>query len=101
MLHLEVLPFLQGISGAIFQQIMHAHMLQKLFETYIQPNTGNFFLGLLIRHRCYLLKRVGIWFVGISLLIRVLQLQGCAYKQYGILLYEQIFKFCLTPCHVV
>ncbi|GFS65273.1 uncharacterized protein TNCV_2451151 [Trichonephila clavipes] len=27
---------------------MHAHMLQRLFETSVQPNTCNFFLGLLM-----------------------------------------------------
>ncbi|GFT76280.1 uncharacterized protein TNCV_564531 [Trichonephila clavipes] len=37
-----------------FSRIMHAHMLQRLFETSVQPNTCNFFLGLLIRRICRL-----------------------------------------------
>ncbi|GFX82567.1 uncharacterized protein TNCV_2167151 [Trichonephila clavipes] len=31
-----------------FSRIMHAHMLQRLFETSVQPNSYSFFLGLLI-----------------------------------------------------
>ncbi|GFW91255.1 uncharacterized protein TNCV_736701 [Trichonephila clavipes] len=31
---------------------MHAHMLQKTFETSVQHNTCNFLLGLLIRRIC-------------------------------------------------
>ncbi|GFV96075.1 transposable element Tcb1 transposase [Trichonephila clavipes] len=86
-----------------FSRIMHAHMLQRLFETSVQPNTGNFFLDLLIRRICHLLSTCGVWLVGVSLVIHVLQLQKmnfcCAYKQYGILFHKQTFKNCL--CHIV
>ncbi|GFX84584.1 transposable element Tcb1 transposase [Trichonephila clavipes] len=37
-----------------FYRIMHAHMLQRLFETFVQPNTCNFFLGILFRQICRL-----------------------------------------------
>ena len=43
-----------------FSRIMHAHMLQRLFETSVQPNTCNFFLGQLIRRICHLLSKCGI-----------------------------------------
>ncbi|GFX68454.1 hypothetical protein TNCV_3998861 [Trichonephila clavipes] len=46
----EVVSFLQGILGASFSKIMHAHMLQRLFENSVQLITCNFFLDLLI-HR--------------------------------------------------
>ncbi|GFX87934.1 transposable element Tc1 transposase [Trichonephila clavipes] len=32
----EVIPLLQGVTEAIFQQIMHAHILQRLFGTSTQ-----------------------------------------------------------------
>ena len=56
-------------------RIMHIHMLQKLFETSVQPNTHSFFPGLLICRICRLLSTCGILLVGISLVICVLQLQ--------------------------
>ncbi|GFV17229.1 transposable element Tcb1 transposase [Trichonephila clavipes] len=58
-----------------FSRIMHAHMLQRLFETSVQPNACNFFLDLLIRRICRLLSTCGICLVGVSLVIHVLQLQ--------------------------
>ncbi|PRD26711.1 UNVERIFIED_CONTAM: hypothetical protein NCL1_37391 [Trichonephila clavipes] len=98
-------PFFKASLELSFSRIMHAHMLQRLFETSVQPKTCNFFLGLLIRCICRLLSTYEIWLVGVSLLIYVLLLQktnfSCAYKQYGILFYKQTFKICLTPCHVV
>ncbi|PRD21715.1 UNVERIFIED_CONTAM: hypothetical protein NCL1_51008 [Trichonephila clavipes] len=88
-----------------FSRIMHAHMLQKLFETSVPLNTCSVFPGLLICRICHLLGTDGIWLIGVSLLIRVLKLQKinfcCAYKQYEILIHKQTFKICLTPCHVV
>ncbi|GFV01072.1 uncharacterized protein TNCV_1009931 [Trichonephila clavipes] len=39
-----------------FSKIMHAHMLHRLLETSAQPNTCNFFLGLLIHRICRLLS---------------------------------------------
>ncbi|GFV57230.1 transposable element Tcb1 transposase [Trichonephila clavipes] len=82
-----------------FSRIMYAHMLQKLFETSVQPNMCNFFPGLLVRRICRLMSTCGIWLVDVSLVIHVLQLQKtnfcCAYKQYGILFHKQ------TPYHVV
>ncbi|GFW17234.1 uncharacterized protein TNCV_1957051 [Trichonephila clavipes] len=53
-----------------FSRIMHAHMLQRLFETSVQPNTCNFFLGLLIRRICRLLSTRGIWLVGLARYLR-------------------------------
>ena len=44
-----------------FNRIMHAHMLQRLFETSVQPNTCYFFLGLLIRRICRPLSTRGFW----------------------------------------
>ncbi|GFX48066.1 uncharacterized protein TNCV_4114011 [Trichonephila clavipes] len=63
------------------------------------------FLCLLIHRITRLLSPCGIWFVVVSLLICALQFQKtnvcCACKQYRILFHKQIFKICLTPCHVV
>ena len=88
-----------------FSRIMHAHMLQKLFGIFVEPNTRNFFLDQLIHQICRLLSTSGICLVGVSLVIRVLQLQntnsGGAFKQYGILFQNQTSKMYLTPCHVV
>ncbi|PRD32855.1 UNVERIFIED_CONTAM: hypothetical protein NCL1_19209 [Trichonephila clavipes] len=88
-----------------FSRIMHAHMLHRLLETSVQPNTCSFFLGLLIRRICRLLNTYEIWLIGVSLEIRVLQLQktnfSCTYKQYGTLFHKQTFKICLTPYYVV
>ncbi|GFV78039.1 uncharacterized protein TNCV_1931 [Trichonephila clavipes] len=39
-----------------FSRIMHAHILQSLFETSVQPFTCNFFLVLIIRRICRLLS---------------------------------------------
>ncbi|GFV28452.1 transposable element Tcb1 transposase [Trichonephila clavipes] len=55
----EVVPLLQGVTGAIFQQIIPVHMFQKLFETSVQPNTCRVFLGLLIRGICHVRHLVG------------------------------------------
>ncbi|GFX49627.1 uncharacterized protein TNCV_4902691 [Trichonephila clavipes] len=54
---------------------MHAYMLQRLFESSVQPNACNFFLDLLIRWIGHLLSTCGIWLVGISFVIHVLQLE--------------------------
>ncbi|GFS94213.1 uncharacterized protein TNCV_3786701 [Trichonephila clavipes] len=99
------LPSLKASLELSFSRIMRTPMLQRLFETSVQPNTCNLFFGLLIRLICRLLSTCEIWLVGVSLVIRVLQLQKtnfcCAYKQYEILFHKQTFKICLTPCHVV
>ncbi|GFV48499.1 uncharacterized protein TNCV_2395641 [Trichonephila clavipes] len=95
-------PFLEGIPRAILQHHNALPHVAKLLETSVQPNTCNFFLGLLIRH---LLNPCEIWLVRVPFVIRVLQLQKtnvcCAHTQYGILLHKQTIKICLTPCHVV
>ncbi|GFV19405.1 transposable element Tcb1 transposase [Trichonephila clavipes] len=65
-------PSFKAFLELSFSRIMHAHMLQRLFETYVQPNTCNFFLGLFIRRICHLLSTWGIGLVGVSLVIRVL-----------------------------
>ena len=61
----EVFPFLQGIPGDTFSRIMHDHMLQRLFKVFVQPNTCNVFLGLLIRRIRGLLSMCEIWLVGV------------------------------------
>ncbi|GFT72536.1 uncharacterized protein TNCV_973981 [Trichonephila clavipes] len=60
-------PSFQASLELSFIRIMHAHMLQRLFKTYVQPNTCNFFLGLLIRRLYRLLSTCGIWLVCVSL----------------------------------
>ncbi|GFW61965.1 uncharacterized protein TNCV_4669901 [Trichonephila clavipes] len=45
----QSLPSFKASLELSFSRIMHAHMLQRLFETSVQPNTYNFFLGLIIR----------------------------------------------------
>ncbi|GFW99026.1 uncharacterized protein TNCV_1782451 [Trichonephila clavipes] len=42
------LPSFKASLELSFSRIIHAHMLQRLFETSVQPNTCNFFLTLLI-----------------------------------------------------
>ena len=78
-----------------FSCIMYAHMLQRLFETSVDSNTCNFFLGLLINQTCRPFSTCGICLVDVSLVIRGLQLQntnfGFAYKRYGILFHKQTF----------
>ncbi|GFX27959.1 uncharacterized protein TNCV_773441 [Trichonephila clavipes] len=56
MLQPEVVSFLQGIPGAVLQQgNAHPHVA-RLLETSVQPNTCNFFLGLLSSRICRLLS---------------------------------------------
>ncbi|GFY14994.1 uncharacterized protein TNCV_235441 [Trichonephila clavipes] len=55
-LQLEVTPSFKSSLELSFRRIMHAHMLQTLFETSVQPNTCDFFLGLLIDRTCRLLS---------------------------------------------
>ncbi|GFS51394.1 uncharacterized protein TNCV_548741 [Trichonephila clavipes] len=62
-------PSFKASLELCFSRIMHAHMLQRLFETYVQPDTCNFFLDLLMRRICHLLSTFGIWLVGVSLVI--------------------------------
>ncbi|PRD32796.1 UNVERIFIED_CONTAM: hypothetical protein NCL1_19390 [Trichonephila clavipes] len=85
-------PFFKASLELSFSKVIHAHILQRLLETSVQLNTCNFFLDLLIHRICRLVITRGIWLVGVSLVIRVLQLQKtsfyCAYKQYGILFHK-------------
>ena len=71
-------------ASLFFSGIIHALMLQNLFEACVQPNACNFFLNLLIRWICYLLSTRGICLVSFSLVICVLHLQkmnfGFTYK---------------------
>ena len=46
-----------------FSRIMYVHMLQRLFKTAVEPNTCNFFLGLLRQISC-LLNVCGIRLLG-------------------------------------
>ncbi|GFX80166.1 transposable element Tc1 transposase [Trichonephila clavipes] len=71
----EVVPFLQVILGAIFQQDNTRPHIEKNYLTSVQPNKWNFFLGLFIRRIYRLLSWCGIWLIGVLLVIRVLQLQ--------------------------
>ncbi|GFY10055.1 uncharacterized protein TNCV_1946001 [Trichonephila clavipes] len=45
----KVSPSFKASLELSFSRIMHVHMLQRLFETSVQPHTCNFILGLLIR----------------------------------------------------
>ncbi|GFU97589.1 uncharacterized protein TNCV_747531 [Trichonephila clavipes] len=98
-------PSFKASQKLSFSRKTHAHMLQRLFETSVHPNTCNSFLGLLIHRICRLLSTCEIWLVSVSIVIRVLLLQKtnfcCAYKQYGIVFHKQTFKICFTPFHVV
>ncbi|PRD24256.1 UNVERIFIED_CONTAM: hypothetical protein NCL1_44301 [Trichonephila clavipes] len=63
-----------------FSRIMHLHMLQRLFETSVPPNKCMQLLSWhLIRRICRLLSKCWIWLFGISLVIRVLQLQKTSF----------------------
>ena len=83
----EIVPYLQVIPGAIFQQDNASTHIANTVRDICLPNTCKFFFGLLIRRMCHLLRRGGNWLVDVSLVNRVLQFQntnfGCAYKQYG------------------
>ncbi|GFV76692.1 uncharacterized protein TNCV_4729121 [Trichonephila clavipes] len=57
-------PSFKASMELSFSRIMHVHMLQRLFETSVQPNTCKFFLHLLIRRICRLLSTCGIWLAG-------------------------------------
>ncbi|GFX16873.1 transposable element Tcb1 transposase [Trichonephila clavipes] len=52
-------PSFKASLELFFSRIIHAHMLQRLFETSVQSNTCNFF-GLLIHRICHLLSTCGI-----------------------------------------
>ncbi|GFV70438.1 uncharacterized protein TNCV_4798571 [Trichonephila clavipes] len=54
------IPSFKASLELSFSRIMHAHMLQRLFETSVQPNRCIFFLSLLIRRICCLLSTCGI-----------------------------------------
>ena len=41
-------PFFKASLEPSFSRLIRAHMLQRLVETSVQPNTCTFFLGLLI-----------------------------------------------------
>ena len=43
-----------------FIRIIYVHILQTLSETFVQPNTCNFILSLVIRRICSLLSTCGI-----------------------------------------
>ena len=92
-------PSFKSSLEVSFSRIMHACILQRLFETSVQPNSCNFFLGLPIHRICRLLSTCRIWSVGVSPLQKTNFC--CAYKQYGIFFHKQTFKICLIPCHVV
>ncbi|GFX51635.1 uncharacterized protein TNCV_5013381 [Trichonephila clavipes] len=91
----EVVSFLQGIHGAVFQQ---GNARPDAART-VRPNACNVFLGLLICRIRRLLSPFEIW------LVRVLQLQKMnfcyAYEKYGLVFHKQTFKICLNPCYTV
>ncbi|GFX99494.1 transposable element Tc1 transposase [Trichonephila clavipes] len=99
-LQCEVALLLQGISGAVFQQDNARLHVANTFRDFLSshhmqllPWPAQFPDMLPIEH-------VWILLVGVSFVIRVLQLQKTnfcyAYKQYGVLLHKQTFKICLT-----
>ncbi|GFT33568.1 transposable element Tc1 transposase [Trichonephila clavipes] len=55
-------PSFKASMELSLSRIMHALTLQRLFETSVQPNTWNLFLGLLIRRICRLLSTCGVGF---------------------------------------
>ncbi|GFV47308.1 uncharacterized protein TNCV_4829641 [Trichonephila clavipes] len=55
----KTFPSLKASLELSFSRIMHAHMLQRLLEISVQPNTCNFFLGLLIRRTEHVWDVVG------------------------------------------
>ncbi|GFW59789.1 transposable element Tc1 transposase [Trichonephila clavipes] len=104
-LHPEVVPFCQGIRGAIFQQDNSCPHVAKTVR-----NSCSALHMQLLPWPAYLpdmrpIEHVWVWLVGESLMIRVMQFQKmnfcCAYKQYRILFHKQTFKICLTPCPAV
>ncbi|GFW68654.1 uncharacterized protein TNCV_530081 [Trichonephila clavipes] len=68
----QVIPFLEEIPGAIFQQDNVRPYVAKTVRDFCSPNTYTFFLDLLIRRICHLLSTCGIWLAGVSLGIHVL-----------------------------
>ena len=79
-------------------------MLKRLFETSVEPNACNFFLGLFI-HLIYIFYRM--WALVVWYLTRDLPPAdskdefGCTIKKDGILSHKQIFNICATPYQVV
>ncbi|GFV22429.1 transposable element Tcb1 transposase [Trichonephila clavipes] len=65
----EVVPSFKASLEISFSRIMHAHMLQRLFETSVQPCTCNFFLGLLNHRICRPLSKCRIWLISVSLVV--------------------------------
>ncbi|GFU62448.1 uncharacterized protein TNCV_5005791 [Trichonephila clavipes] len=49
---LKSFPSFKVSLKLFFSSIMHAHLLKRVFDTSVQPNTRNFFLDLLIRRIC-------------------------------------------------
>ncbi|GFX99274.1 uncharacterized protein TNCV_2494551 [Trichonephila clavipes] len=49
---LKSFPSFKSSLELFFNNIMHAHMLQRLLKTSVQPNTCNSFLGLIICRIC-------------------------------------------------
>ncbi|GFW54313.1 transposable element Tcb1 transposase [Trichonephila clavipes] len=82
-------PSFKASLDLSFSRIMHAYLLQRLFEISVQSNACDFFLGPAYSlDRSRLLSTCGIWLIGAFLVIRVLQLQKtnfcCACKLQGI-----------------
>ncbi|GFT78124.1 transposable element Tc1 transposase [Trichonephila clavipes] len=101
----EVVPFLEGIPGAIFQLDNARPHVAKTVRDFCSAQHMQLLLWPAYSLDMWPIEHVWVWLVGISLVIHVLQLQKtnfcCAYKQYGILFHKQTFKICSNPCYVV
>ncbi|GFV28262.1 transposable element Tc1 transposase [Trichonephila clavipes] len=101
----EVVIFLQGIPGAMFQQDNVCPHVLNTFRVFCSAQHMKLFSWPAYSSDMSPIEHVWDFFVGASLLIRAMQLQNmnfcCAYKKYGVVLHKQTFKICLTLCHVV
>ena len=87
-----------------FSRIMHAQMIAKTIRDFCIDQHMKLLNWPAYTSDMSPIERVWDWLVVVSLEFRNLQLQknfGCAYKRYGILLYNKTFKICLIPFHVV
>ncbi|GFV31644.1 uncharacterized protein TNCV_692181 [Trichonephila clavipes] len=101
----EVVPFLQGIPGVIFQQDNARPHLAKTVRDFCSAQH----LQLLPwpAYSPVMSPIEHVWnLVGLRLAREPRPAASkeellCAYKQNGILFHKQTFKICLIPCHVV
>ncbi|GFX58939.1 hypothetical protein TNCV_806431 [Trichonephila clavipes] len=96
---------MQGLPGAVFQQDNARPHVAKTVKSYLDSQQVQLLPWPAYSPDMSPIEHVWDIVGGVSLVIFVLLFRqtnfGCAYKQYGILFRRQIFKICLTPCHVV